>query len=393
VLIMGASGGDMAMTADVARTLDLDFAPIPAEHAVTLQALLTERVTVANPLDIHTYLWFDPPALERVFATAMRAGYDAVGFMLDLPPEDKADASAFDAAIDAYIRASHGAPSRVALISSLPETLSARVRRRCLDGGIVPLQGQREALEAIAAAATVGIAWREGPGVELRLPPRSDPAAAADIYNLTEAEGKAALARHGVATPKSRVVAASDAPRCAETLGYPVVIKAVGAHLEHKTEVGGVALNLRTAAQAEEAALALSGLSDTLLVEEMIGDGVAEVLVGLILDPQFGQVLVIGAGGVLTELLADSVTLLPPFSPDSVRSALATLKLAKLLDGFRGKPRGDVAALVEVVSGIARYASAQLSTLQEIDVNPVIVRPVGRGAVAVDALIRLKESG
>jgi len=175
-------------------------------------------------------------------------------------------------------------------------------------------------------------------------------------------------------------------------LGYPVVLKAVGAYLEHKTEVGGVALNLRTAAQTAAAAQRLSALSDTLLVEEMIGDGVAEVLVGLILDPQFGQVLVIGAGGVLTELLADSVTLLPPFSAAAVRSALATLKLAKLLDGFRGKPRGDIDALVEVVSGIARYAAAQLATLQEIDVNPVIVRPAGKGAVAVDALIRLKQS-
>jgi acyl-CoA synthetase (NDP forming) len=392
VLIMGASGGDMAMTADVARTVDLDFAPIPAEHAVTLQELLTERVTVANPLDIHTYLWFDPPALERVFARAMRAGYDTVGFMLDFPPDGKADASSFDAAVEAYIRASHGAPSRVALISSLPETLSARVRKYCLDGGIVPLQGQREALEAIAAAAAVGIAWRHGPGVELRLPPPPTPGEAAEVFSLTEAEGKAALAQHGVATPRSRVVAAVEAPRCADLLGYPVVIKAVGAHLEHKTEVGGVALNLRTADQAAEAAKRLSGLSDTLLVEEMITDGVAEILVGLILDPQFGQVLVIGAGGVLTELLADSVTLLPPFSSDAVRSALAGLKLAKLLDGFRGKPRGDVDALVEVVSGIARYASAQLSTLQEIDVNPVIVRPAGKGAVAVDALIRLKQS-
>jgi acyl-CoA synthetase (NDP forming) len=395
VLIMGASGGDMAMTADVARNVDLDFAPIPTEHAVTLQELLTERVTVANPLDIHTYLWFDPPALERVFTRAMRAGYDAVGFMLDFPPEGKSDASSFDAAIAAYIRASHGAPSRVALISSLPETLSARVRKYCLEGGIVPLQGQREALEALAAAAAVGIAWRSGPGVDLRLPPRTGPGAAGaadDVYSLSEAEGKAALARHGVAIPRSRVVAAPEAARCAEALGYPVVLKAVGAHLEHKTEMGGVALNLRTAAQTAEAAQRLSGLSDTLLVEEMIVDGVAEVLVGLILDPQFGQVLVIGAGGVLTELLADSVTLLPPFSPDAVRSALATLKLAKLLDGFRGKPRGDVDALVEVVSGIARYAAAELATLQEIDVNPVIVRPAGKGAVAVDALIRLKQS-
>ena len=193
VLIMGASGGDMAMTADVARMVDLDFAPIPESQAGTLQDLLTERVTVANPLDIHTYLWFDPPALERVFSTAMRSGYDAVGFMLDFPPEGKADTSSFDAAIDAYIRASRGAPSRVALIASLPETMSARVRRHCLEGGIVPLQGQREALEALAAAAAVGIAWRSGPGVELRLAPRPGTTTAPEVHSLDEAEGKAAL--------------------------------------------------------------------------------------------------------------------------------------------------------------------------------------------------------
>jgi acetate---CoA ligase (ADP-forming) len=396
VLIMGASGGDMAMTADVARNVDLDFSPIPTEQAGTLQALLSERVTVANPLDIHTYLWFDPPALKRVFATAMRSGYDAVGFMLDFPPEGKADASSFDDAIEAYIEASHGAPSRVALISSLPESLSARVRKHCLAGGIVPLQGQREALEALAAAAAVGIAWRSGPGIALERPaalarPETEDAAAA--YTLSESEGKAALAAFGVAVPRSRLVAPAAAASCAEGLGFPVVIKAVGAHLEHKTEVGGVALNLRSAAEAAGAAQRLSALSQTLLVEEMIGDGVAEVLVGLILDPQFGQVLVLGAGGVLTELLADSATLLPPFTPDSIRSALHGLKIAKLLDGFRGKPRGDVDALVEVVLGIARYASANSSTLLEIDVNPVIVRPAGRGAVAVDTLIRLKQPG
>jgi acetyl-CoA synthetase len=176
-------------------------------------------------------------------------------------------------------------------------------------------------------------------------------------------------------------------------LGFPVVIKAVGAHLEHKTEVGGVALNLRSAAEVADAAQRLSALSETLLVEQMIGDGVAEILVGLIRDPQFGQVLVLGAGGVLTELLADSATLLPPFTRDSIRCALRGLKVAKLLEGFRGRPPGDVEALLDVVEGIARYASAHSSTLLEIDVNPVIVRPAGRGAVAVDALIRLKQPG
>jgi succinyl-CoA synthetase beta subunit len=170
------------------------------------------------------------------------------------------------------------------------------------------------------------------------------------------------------------------------------VIKAVGGHLEHKTEVGGVVLNVRNSADAEAAARRLSTLSDTLLVEEMIDDGVAEILVGLIVDPQFGQVLVLGAGGVLTELLADSVTLLPPFTQASVDSALAGLKLGKLLRGYRGKPAGDIRALIDTVLNVTRYAAAHVDTLSEIDVNPIIVRPAGKGAVAVDALIRLKKT-
>jgi acyl-CoA synthetase (NDP forming) len=391
VLIMGASGGDMAMTADVARTLDLDFAPVPAAEARELQRLLTDRVTVANPFDIHTYLWFDPPALGRVFSTAIRAGYDAVGFMLDFPPEGKADATSFDAAIHAYIEASHGSPSRVALIASLPETLSERVRRYCLEGGIVPLQGQREALEALAAAGAVGSAWRNGPGVQLRIPP-VDAASPADVIALSEAEGKAALARFGITVPRSRLVPPAHAAACAEHLGFPVVMKAVGGHLEHKTEVGGVVLDVRSAADAEAAALRLGTLSDTLLVEEMIVDGVAEILVGLIVDPQFGQVLVLGSGGVLAELLADSVTLLPPFTAASIDSALDSLKLGRLLLGYRGKPPGDLPALIDAVLGVTRYAAANLTTLSEIDVNPIIVRPAGFGAVAVDALIRLKKT-
>ena len=193
VLVMGASGGDMAMTADVSRSLDLEFAPIPEESAAALKELLTDRVTIANPFDIHTYLWFDPPALGRVFSTVLHSGYDAVGFMLDCPPESKADTASFDAVIDVFIDAARGAPARAALIASLPETISARIRRRCMDGGVIPLQGQREAMEALALAGAVGNAWRGGPGVQLRLPPvdsDSNPA-----YTLSEHDGKAALLR------------------------------------------------------------------------------------------------------------------------------------------------------------------------------------------------------
>jgi succinyl-CoA synthetase beta subunit len=208
---------------------------------------------------------------------------------------------------------------------------------------------------------------------------------------LTEAEGKQALAAVGVPIPRGRVVPAADVATAAAAIGFPVVIKAVGAHLAHKTEVGGVVLNVRNGAEAGAASERLTKLSDTLLVEAMTTDGVAEILVGVLVDPQFGQVLVLGAGGVLTELLSDSVTLLPPWTCESVQAGLARLSASKLLGGYRGKAAGDVAALVEAILSVGRYASAHADELLEIDVNPVIVRPQGRGVVAVDTLVRLRK--
>jgi acetyl-CoA synthetase len=391
VLVMGASGGDMAMTADVSRNLPLDFAAIPEGTAAVLREQLSDRVAIANPLDMHTYLWFDPPALGRVFATVLHAGYDAVGFMLDCPPQGKADSSSFDVVIDEFIAAARTAPTRAALISSLPETLNAGTRQRCLDGGVVPLQGQREALEALALAGGVGAAWAARSAAVLHLPPVTGSALGA--RTLSEAEGKAALATFGVRIPRGRVVAAAAAAETADEMGFPVVIKAVGSHLEHKTEVGGVVLNVRSAAEAAAAAARLAQLSDRLLVEEMTTDGVAEILVGLIVDPQFGQVLVIGAGGILAELVSNSVSLLPPWTADTIRAGLATLSVTKLLGGYRGRPAGDVDALVEAILGIGRYACTNMNSLIEIDVNPIIVRPQGKGVMAVDTMIRLKTPG
>ena len=386
VLVMGASGGDMAMTADVARNLELEFAPIPPAETAALGALLGERVTIANPFDIHTYLWFDPPALRKVFSAVLQSGYDAIGFMLDCPPDGKADTAAFDVVIDEYIDVCAGAATRAALIASLPETMGARIRANCLRGGVVPLQGQREALEALAGAAGVGAAWKL-PAPELRKPAPGLHRETA--HTLTEHEGKAALAKFGVPVPRSVLASPSTAAAAATALGFPVVLKAVGAHLEHKTEAGGVVLNLRDADAVAAAAQRLGALSQTLLVEEMIVDAVAEVLAGVIVDPQFGQVLVLGAGGVLAELLTDTVSLLPPWSEETVNAGLARLKIAQLIRGFRGKPAGDTRALVEAIVRIGDYAAARCDQLIELDVNPLLVRPAGLGAVAVDTLIRL----
>src|SRR5690606_20804748 len=116
-----------------------------------------------------------------------------------------------------------------------------------------------------------------------------------------------------------------------------------------------------------------------------VDGAVAEVIVGVRRDPLFGLVLVIGAGGILVELLRDAQRLLLPASPAEIEAAIRRLKTFPLLDGFRGRPKGDLPALVAAIQAIARYAEAE--RLVELDVNPLMVLPVGQGAVAVDALI------
>ena len=386
-LVFGHSGGDMAMTADVARNLALEFPAFPPAAAVRLRGILGERVTIANPFDVHTYTWFDQPGLRAVFDTVLRSDFDVAAYMLDCPPEHRADPSTFMMPIEQFIAASRGATTRAALLGSLPETVFEALREQLLAAGVIPLQGQREALEALDLAAAVGGAWRAGAVLELKLPRRARATARA----LAEDAGKAALAASGVPVPCARVVPPAGVAAAAAEIGFPVVIKALSAALAHKSEAGGVVLNVRTPAEAAAAATRLAALSGTLLVEQMIVDGVAEVLVGITVDAQFGQVLVLGAGGVLTELWRDSVSLLPPFTAASVEGALARLKVARLLGGFRGQPAGDLPALVQAVLAITRYAGDNLERLAELDVNPIIVRPAGRGVVAVDALIRLVE--
>jgi acetyl-CoA synthetase len=393
-LIMGASGGDMAMTADVSRHLGLDFAAIAPDSLQRIRQIVGPRVTIANPFDFHTHLWFDRPGMRNLFGAVQQAGYHSVGFMVDTPPADQADPASYVAAIEEFIAADPASASRRAVICSLPESMSATIREQCLAGGVVPLQGQREALEALDLAASIGETWDRGGRVQLCKPERELGAdtRVTDGDMLAEHEAKAAIAGFGVPIPQRRLVASSDPAlvvEAAESIGYPVVIKATGRNLQHKSDLGGVVLNVRSAPEATAAAQRLAALSDTLLVEQMVTDGVAEILIGITVDAQFGQLLVLGAGGTMTELLKDTVALLPPFTPRGIHDALERLSVARLLAGYRGKPAADVAALVEVALACTRYAESQRNHLLELDLNPVIVRPTGRGAIAVDALIRL----
>ena len=276
------------------------------------------------------------------------------------------------------------------MLATLPDCLPESVAEALIAAGIVPLLGIDDALAAAEAAADIGAA-QAGPLPAALL---AAPVPVGAAVTLDEWQGKRLLAAFGLPHPGGRLVAsAAEAVAAAPALGYPLVIKAVGSELAHKSELGAVALDLRDQAAVEAAARRMAQIGDAILIEPMIADGVAELILGVVRDPQVGLCLVLGSGGVLVELLADRALLLLPTTAEAVRSALMGLKVAPLLQGFRGRPVGDVDAVVAAAMAVASFALAHAGRLVELDVNPLIVRPAGNGAVAADVLIRLAEDG
>jgi acetyl-CoA synthetase len=386
VIVMGASGGDMAMTADLAEPLNLEFPPLPERTAAPLRTLLGDRVTIANPFDMHTYAWFDHAAMRSIFEHVLAADVDAVAFMLDFPPVG-ADDSAWVPVVDEFIAACAAAKPRAALLASLPETLNRQIRERCIAGGVVPMQGLSESLQALCHGGSIAAAWQQ-PFPEVAPGPERSGAS----REIGEFAAKRRLAAHGLSVPGAVVVPSARAAEAAASLGFPVAMKIADAGIAHKSEHGGVRLGIRSHEAALQAATDLGALSSELLVETMVEGSVAEMLVGVVSDLQFGQVLVLGSGGVQAELWKDTVRLLPPWNAAKVEAALRRLKSWPLLDGFRGKAPADVPALVAAILAIAGYARQQRATLLEMEVNPLLVLEPGRGAVAVDALIRELDS-
>ncbi|MGQ0567568.1 MAG: acetate--CoA ligase family protein [Gemmobacter sp.] len=366
---LSCSGGEAGLVADLAGPLGIDFPPPSAAQRDRLGEILGPIVAVANPLDYHTFIWGDGPRTTDVF-TAMLAGYDAGLFIIDPPRADRCDPSGYQPALDAIVAAAQATGVPAFPVASLSENFDEGMAGRLMDQGIVTLMGLETALVALRAAQTgAGVpGWRPVPVV-----------AAGDERLLSEAEGKARVARMGVAVPRG--VAAPTLAALAERigpLGRPFALKGLG--FAHKTEAGAVRLGLATLdGQAEMAG------ATGYLAEETVTGAVAEMLVGLARDPVLGVTVTLGFGGVTAEVLADTVTLVAPATAPEIAAALRRLRLWPLLDGYRGRARADVAALVAAVMALQAGMIAD-ARVTEIEINPLMLR--SSGAVAVDVLMR-----
>lgn len=370
---ISCSGGEASLIADLSTHHDLAFPPLSELQKQHLKAALGPMVALANPLDYHTYIWRDTQAMTRAWRGMTGEGIGMTFSIVDYPHTDHSDwTCATQAAL--AVRAETGAP--FAVVATLPELMPESTADELMAGGVVPIMGLEEALAAAEAACNV-----KNPILE----PICLPEAAESDTVLTEAEAKAALAEYGLPVPRNMVVSATDLAQICAGLKPPFAVKGIG--LAHKSEHGAIRLGVQ-AADLVKAAQAVG--TEKVLVEEMADGAVAELLIGVTRDPAHGFVLTIGAGGVLTEVLRDTVSLLVPSSKDQTKAALNRLKCAPLLQGYRGKPAADLDAILAAVDAVQAYVLANANSLAEVEINPLIC--TANGAVAVDALIRKASS-
>lgn len=383
---MSCSGDEAGLIADLASDAELLTPPLPKDAEAKLAQALGPKVPLANPLDYHTYIWGDLEASTATFSAMLSAGYGINLLILDFPRTDRCDASSWDVTLTAFEQAQQATGAKAVLVSSLPESLPESVGDRMIAAGIAPMQGLSECLEAIRIAADIGEVRTKARAAPLRMVRSVDMNSA---FMLDEPTGKSRLSHYGLTVPKGEVVPLSGAGDAAERIGFPIVVKAVSDRIAHKTELGAVKLNLKTRADVEAAVNAIAHLSDHVLVEAMQAGVVVEMIIGVTRDPLFGPTLTFGSGGILVELLSDSVSILLPSSRDEIARAFDRLKLAQLISGYRGRANGDREAAIDAIMAVAAYAEAERDRLIELDINPVLI--LEKGAVAVDAMIRLEQ--
>lgn len=397
LIALACSGGDAGLLADYAERNQLHLPSLDQSQRDQLSQVLPSYANLVNPLDFTTAIWGDGTALQQMLDSTLRTDADAAVLVLDYPSETTGERKECDLLLELYCQAlqRHGKVGFVT--SAFPELLPASARERLHAQGVAALQGVEDGLAAWGKIAHYqanrSTLLARGESALLPLCPQ---ALAEEGEVLNEWQSKQALQGFGLVVPAGELTTPERTLSAAQRVGYPLVLKAVSSQLPHKTEAGAVALNLATPQALQIALEEMRGriaayapdvAFDQVLLEPMAKPPLAELIVGIKRENGFALALVIGAGGVLVELLKDSRSLLLPTTDQAIRAALLSLRSVSLLQGFRGRPAADLDALVSAIRAVADYACENAARLLELDVNPLLVGATG--TVAVDALIRL----
>lgn len=392
LLSMSCSGGEACLIGDAADAHGLVCPPLNDDQHKALRAALGPRVALANPLDYHTYIWNDLQAMQATFSGMLQCNADIAILVLDFPRIDRCTYESWLVAIDAFQRAGANWSGQLAVLASLPENMPEPIAIQLMSAGIVPLAGLDDALVAIAVAGQVPSTAH----TEVFLPESTwspnDNNGKALIDSMGESAAKAWLSEHNVSVPDSSILSLTDYSDTQLTdyldaryqeSSWPLVVKSTDSL--HKSDSGGVVLNIRSHQQLRSAIDAVAA-GDSCLIEEQVDGVIAELLVGIVRDPVHGFLLTLGAGGVQTELLADTKSALLPVSKSMMVDMLESLGIYPLLQGYRGRTGCNLNQLVDTLDDIQSAALAIGNELVELEINPLICTE--HKAVAADAILR-----
>ena len=384
VAMAGYSGGAKGLFLDYASAAGLELAEFAPATQEALSPLLDPGLKPENPLDTGAGLAGQPAKFAEICAIIARdPGVDVLSMQGQLPT---AEGDRLDPAMFAGTREA-GPSTTIIAHGRMAHNVTPEGRALQEQAGVPFLQGLPETVGAIKALTEFGECRRRGISA---LPPETGDRAALEGDALDSL-----LREHGLTPPLSDTGATSEAAAsAAERIGFPVALKIVSPQASHKTEVGGVALNLRDEvevhAEAEAMAARLKHADpeaeiEGYLVQEMV-DGL-EFILGVRRDPQFGPFMVAGLGGILVEAVKDVSFRLLPVSEADARAMLGELKAKALLGAFRGRPARDVDALVKAMCGLSAIYADHRSHMTDIEINPLIVLEDGAGVRAVDVRI------
>jgi len=389
--LLTVSGGVGVLMADDAELRGLDVEELPEPTQIKFKQIVP-FAGVRNPLDVTGQIINDRSLLER--AAMLILSDSDYGSLICFQGASSADPMIAQNQLDVWMRVKQAYPDRLIVVSGM---LSPDFQKQIEAAG---MPGAREPTHSVRAVAALN-RFAEIFSQSFKPPkvaPATDRLAAG---NLNEIDAMAALKRAGLPAIEERLAKSSDeAVAAADALGYPVVMKVVSRNIVHKSDVGGVKLRLTDATMVRGAFETImhdvkskvpDARIDGCLVAPMVDGAGVETIVGVTQDAVFGPVVMFGLGGILVEALGDVSFRVAPFDEAEALRMIREIRAYRVLEGVRGAPPSDIDALASALSAASRFAAAYRDQIVSMEANPFLVRPQGKGAIALDAVVTTRE--
>lgn len=411
IFSVSLSGGVISLIADLGEKLQLNYPTWSEEGKETLKEVLPPYIEINNPIDVWGFGEIEKTYETCLMAAAREEKADLIFISQDVPGGmAPLQVNQYAVVARAAVKVFQEIKKPVVIVSNPSVGFHSDISAILEKGNVPFLQGTREGLKAIKSLISYA-AFKRGkekeldekePAIIQEIPPGVEEYIYSDRAILNEYISKKVLNAYGIQCALEVLCKSeADAIHAAREIGYPVALKIVSPQIQHKTEAGGLKLNVRDEKELKYAYEELmkntlaydpSASIEGVLCQQMIGGAVAEAIAGILMDPSFGPAVVFGLGGIMVEILEDRALGIPPLSRDEALEMIGQTRASKLLTGFRGASKADMEALADALISVGRIGIDLSDRIEALDINPLLIMPEGQGVIAVDALIILKKN-